>query len=215
MLQGTLGTTVLDALDSTEPPLPSLACTPAPDLPHPTCLLDIFFVDTQEHHLVPAHGLAWALASSRLSALSKSHSHLDGEHLLLPVHPLHLPSQPTFHLIEHYIYTRSHAQLLNDLLGNPSSPSSPPSASSSSATSPSPASVPPSPPPPLEGERGAPQHATNGLGEPFRYPLERVQRIQQLWQNAVALELADAAFWDTLRRAWSVLVADLREAQAQ
>ncbi|GAA5916053.1 hypothetical protein JCM6882_008298 [Rhodosporidiobolus microsporus] len=139
---------------------------PAP-LPRPTCAFALLFADTQEHVLLPAHGLVWALSSPRLSFLGRNTSVLDDQdRLQLPVVHLTVPSKAAWPLLHDFVYTSSSAALLTAIL------SPPPSLSSLS-------------------------------------PLAiRLDRVRQLWHNAVALDIVDETFWSVLRRAWDVLVQE-------
>ncbi|BGP12873.1 hypothetical protein JCM10213v2_000790 [Rhodosporidiobolus nylandii] len=185
MLRSALETTILDKQPPNLCERPVLAChPPPPPLPHPTFALSIQFLDTQEHHHLPIHGMVYAFASPLFSSLSRAPTIQDNssDSLFLPVVHLTLPSQAAWPLLHDYLYTLSTARLLSDLL-----------------TSPSPS------PPPSSPLRSSPMH------EQLESIVLRLRQVQQLWLIAAALEVGDAGLWATMRRAWSVLTSEAME----
>lgn len=59
-----------------------------------------------------------------------------------------------------------------------------------------------------------PVHNATTLAEglsalPSKVLMDRVHLVHGMWQDVVALEMADQELWDTMGRAWAILVAAL------
>ncbi|BGP36840.1 hypothetical protein JCM10449v2_000742 [Rhodotorula kratochvilovae] len=204
LLQAEASTVELDEppKDSTSAP-PLVRCRPPPrSSPSiPTHLLELTFTDTHELYRTPVHGLVWALQCPPLAHLSRQHvAREEDDALLLPLAAFDMPHRPAWPLLHRYLYDGSAAQLLNGLLGAPA-------------------------PPPATGAAGSRTGSGGGGGAP-RSPAEeeqqlldslliRLMRVREVWLNAVRLEMSDCKLWDTLSRAWAILVTELGEVAAR
>ncbi|BGO96765.1 Clp1-like protein [Rhodotorula toruloides ATCC 204091] len=56
-----------------------------------------------------------------------------------------------------------------------------------------------------------PSRASTSRANEHEQHLARLERIREVWLDAVSLELSDRQLWETMRRAWGVVVAGLRE----
>ncbi|BGP43491.1 hypothetical protein JCM10449v2_007526 [Rhodotorula kratochvilovae] len=192
---------------------PLVRCTrPPPPLPFPTHLLELHFADTGERYRTPVHGLLWALQSPRLphlcrrfvapASLSGDDHSTDGvgtlsntaaaarareDELLLPLVTLAMPCRAAWPLLHRFLYDGSAAQLLNGLL-----------------------SVPEPLPQRALDLRSAPDPAQPALDS----LLVRLMRVREVWIDAHALELSNRHLWDTLDRAYTILVAELVDTAA-
>lgn len=164
----------------------------------PTHLLDIRSSRSREHAVVPVHGLLFASCCRSLPFISSapeqqptllSHANLPrtprpaSEHAsrLLPVVPLSLPSVAAFSLVQRWIYHHDAAALLATLLGEPFWP-----ADAGSST---------------------PGEMVERLAKVDEVELQRrVSTVHDLWQDVVALEIADEELWQVMRQAWQALM---------
>ncbi|GAA6039335.1 hypothetical protein JCM8097_002803 [Rhodosporidiobolus ruineniae] len=212
---------------------PYLRCT-VPFLPDsssssaylPSHILAIRSADSPRTLLLPVHGLLWASASPALDILSARpekqppHPSLptvarpvpslgDNESTAyLPVIDLNLPSSAAFPSLQGWVYHRSPALLLSALLPSPtSSPAARPSPPSSLSHLLNPE---PSPAKEAPGSFSSPQHLTQSLSLlPAQTLLKHVHLVHGLWQNVVALQIADEELWKVMGVAWQILVAAL------
>ncbi|BGO92996.1 hypothetical protein NBRC10512_004217 [Rhodotorula toruloides] len=56
-----------------------------------------------------------------------------------------------------------------------------------------------------------PSRASTAQANAHEQHLARLERIREVWLNAVSLELSDRQLWETLQRAWDVVIAGLGE----
>ncbi|GAA5946126.1 hypothetical protein JCM3775_004154 [Rhodotorula graminis] len=195
-------------------PYPLVRCTrpPAP-FPLPTHLLELQFEDTDERYRTPVHGLLWALQSPLLPQLCRrfvlepSSAHNDGDaalnshpqppvagaapeghELLLPLVTFAIPCRAAWPLLHRFLHDGSAASLLNALLAPPDT-------------------LPTRPFDPRAPRPDSAQPVLDSL-------LVRLMRVREVWLDAHALELSDRHLWDTLERAYTTLVAELRDAAA-
>lgn len=166
--------------------------TSAASLCPPTHVLNIHFADGHEPYRTPVHGLLWALQCPVLAHLSKRRDAADADatrddSVLLPLVRVDLPCRPSWPLLHRYIYDGSPAALLAGLLSPPAARTQLPSAGKTQSSL---------------------NVALDGL-------VMRLARVREVWLDAASLEMSDAALWDTLERAWAVLVAELQELVGQ
>ncbi|GAA5917513.1 hypothetical protein JCM8208_006107 [Rhodotorula glutinis] len=195
-------------------PYPLVRCTrPPPPFPLPTHLLELHSEDTGERYRTPVHGLLWALQSPLLPQLCRrfvlesSSAGVDGnaarsnphgpsaagaaretDELLLPLVNFPMPCRAAWPLLHRFLYDGSAASLLNALLAPPDT----------------------LPTRPFDPRAPRPDRAQPVLDS----LLVRLMRVREVWLDAHALELSDRHLWDTLERAYTTLVAELRDAAA-
>ncbi|GAA6047846.1 hypothetical protein JCM3770_004671 [Rhodotorula araucariae] len=120
----------------------------------------------------------------------------------VPTHVLELTFADTpWPLLHRYVYDGSAAQLLNSLLGAPATPSA----------QPRPAAL------PNDGATGGGAQRPLATGEhqgQLDSLLIRLMRVREVWLNAARLEMSDRTLWETLARAWGILMAELGEVAA-
>ncbi|KAK4705471.1 hypothetical protein P7C70_g723, partial [Phenoliferia sp. Uapishka_3] len=192
-----------DWIECRPPALSQSTLTAAPHI-SPSHLLAISSPDSPRTLLLPVHGLVFASRSPGLSILSSHPSLQHSSSNLptspspspshLPVVPLSLPSSLAVPIIQAWIYLASPSLLLSSLL--PKIPRPPPSLSS--------ILNPPDPGPP---DAAAMAESLSQVSS--KVLLERVALVHGLWQDVVALEMADSELWETMGRAWAILVASL------
>jgi len=192
-------------------PYPLVRCTrpPAP-FPLPTHLLELQFEDTGERYRTPVHGLLWALQSPLLpqlcrrfvlesssagdAALSNSYAPPaagaapEGQELLLPLVTFAIPCRAAWPLLHRFLHDGSAASLLNALLAPPDT-------------------LPTRPFDPRAPRPDSAQPVLDSL-------LVRLMRVREVWLDAHAVELSDRHLWETLERAYTTLIAELRDAAA-
>lgn len=159
-------------------------------------MLELQFTDTGEHYRTPVHGLVWALQSPLLPQLCRrfvppgqgvDDATSPSNEFLLPLVAIRIPCRPAWPLLHKYLYDGSAAQLLNSLLATPDA--LPPRTLSLDAAAP--------PPDPLQPQLDS--------------LVTRLMRVREVWLDAQALELSDRKVWDTLERAYDVLVSELQD----
>ncbi|GAA5845210.1 hypothetical protein JCM9279_004803 [Rhodotorula babjevae] len=195
-------------------PCPLVRCTrPPPPFPLPTHLLELQFEDTGERYRTPVHGLLWALQSPLLPQLCRrfvlepsstgnngdaalnslyaapvAGAAPEGQELLLPLVTFAIPCRAAWPLLHRFLHDGSAASLLNNLLAPPDT-------------------LPPRPFDPRAPRPDPAQPVLDSL-------LVRLMRVREVWLDAYALELSDRRLWETLERAYTTLVAELRDAAA-
>ncbi|TKA56393.1 hypothetical protein B0A53_01963 [Rhodotorula sp. CCFEE 5036] len=160
----------------------------SPSLPQPSVVLLLSFSDTDEVLAIPAHGLVWAATESpefeSLSSLLDEpppspslddDKAVESHHLVLPTYPVQIPHYEAWQPLHDFIYDQSSSHLLEYLLHAPRA---------------HPPAVPQSP-------------ANQDLERNDN--LDKLERIRQLWINAVALQIGDDDLWDTMSLAWTTL----------
>ncbi|GAA5988842.1 hypothetical protein JCM11641_005038 [Rhodosporidiobolus odoratus] len=161
---------------------PFITCTsPKLPLPRPTFAFYLTFADTRTTVTVPAHGLTWALMSPLLYEMSRSRAFTEET----PQPILHLP------VVDLSMPSRSAWPILHDYVYTLSTADL-----LSTLLAAPPSSATPHPP--------DSQTQLDSL-------VARLRRVQQLWSNTVALQISDEGLWETMRRAYEVLVQETRD----
>lgn len=171
---------------------------PSLGLPRPSIVFAVTFADTNETVELAAHGLVWAATESpefdAISTLLDSHppprfapEHV-GSHIALPCCPMRVPYFPAWQPLHDYVHDQSTEHLLEFLLHAPQEEDHRVPASTRMSD--------------LLADRS--QDVTRAeYGE----LIDKLERVRQLWMNAVALQIGDDGLWDTMALAWSTLVA--------
>lgn len=161
----------------------------SPFLPQPSVVLLLSSSDTEEVLALPAHGLAWAATESpefeSISSLLDEppppplddDEAVESHHLVLPTYPVRIPHYDAWQPLHDFIYDQSASHLLEYLLHAPRNHS--PAMSQSVSTT----------------------HQNLERND----NLDKLERIRQLWVNAVALQIADDDLWATMSLAWTTL----------
>lgn len=168
----------------------ALCIPPPPPLPAPTHILVLSFTACGETILLPIHQSVWATKARFLAHLDGTAAASAADELRkgqlnlisLPIIRHAIPFRTVWPVLYQYLHLGSTAAVLQDLLTFP---------------------VPPSP---LSSDPADVQQRQLGA------LIARIERIRRLWLNVVALEAdTDIELWELMNRAWSVLVAELKE----
>ncbi|GAA6002717.1 uncharacterized protein JCM10292_002982 [Rhodotorula paludigena] len=206
------GPTLPPYLEVTFPDSPSAG----PSLYLPSHVLAIHSSDSPRTLLLPVHGLLFASMSAPLSILSSRpekqlpHPSLPStprptqSSAYLPVVELTLASVSAFPLLQGWLYLRSPAILLSSLLPQPPTPACPTPSSLSHLLNPSP----PTTAAPIATPSS--QSLTVSLSAlPSSKLLKHIHLVHGLWQDVVALQIADEELWKAMGIAWRVLIGAL------
>ena len=177
---------------------------------NPSHVLAIHAPDARRVLLLPVHGLLWASKALELSILSSRPAY-QPTHPILPSHPapaepslaegemrlpvvhLQMPSSLAFPLLQSWIYHASPAALLKMLLP-PLQPVSPSLA-------------------PLMN-REVLSVADEVCRQPKPLLLRHINLVHACWQDGVAIGLTEREYWETLARAWCILLSALATQKA-
>ncbi|KAK4332472.1 hypothetical protein RTBOTA2_000651 [Rhodotorula toruloides] len=191
---------------STDNP-PALCIPPPAPLPFPTHVLQITFPVSRETTDVPIHGLVWSLKCRTLA-----HVHTSTYDSGYPPSPSPSPPAAPSPL---QLGSTARVSSIMPLISLPIVPISIPFRTvwpvlytyihtGSTASLLGNLITYPIPPSPFESR-------PTELGA----VIARLERVRRLWHDVNALEVEDEELWDTMAKAWSVLVAKLREELAE
>ncbi|KAF7319324.1 hypothetical protein HMN09_00270000 [Mycena chlorophos] len=192
MLKAAVGVTV-DAPKDALPPTVTvqLNADPLSDHPPPTHMLAVHTsartavqaAGRRPVTLVPAHSMMLAVHCTNLPPFAVQNTtpqYLSPDSVLLPVQPLRIPHPQTFAPLMSFLYTQRAEPLLKSLLPNP---------------------------PDLETDAASRAFAGQLAGTYTPQALlTHALRVHGLWQNTVALGIHVDELWDTIERAWEVLL---------
>ncbi|BGP21801.1 hypothetical protein Rt10032_c01g0499 [Rhodotorula toruloides] len=175
----------------------ALCIPPPPPLPIPTHVLRITFSVPNEKTDVPFHGLVWSLKCRILACLYPStcdSGYLPSPSPSPPTVPLPLPLGSTVRMVSLPIVTlsipfRTVWPVLYTYIH----------ANSTAALLSNLITYPITPP------------AFDSQSTELGTVIARLERVRRLWHDVNALEVEDEELWETMARAWSVLVAKLGE----